>query len=255
VQEQQSPCTSRVALVPYSMGVNLGDYADSVRGPLKDTTPISAADWADASRSLSRVSSGVLTANSHGLKAGEYVWISGVSNASSGLNNRIHRVSSVTADTFQLDGFFGSGSRNTGSFRRCWSSDCRVWVTSAQHTLSTGDWVRISGVQGMSGLNAYFQATKISDDQFSVDLSGPGNPPILEGGPSSAATMAAGTDTTSAATTALCENFRRALASVNACGSREIVSANWCRRTELLSEQRRGTIGSAATIRTATTAV
>ncbi|MFB7881494.1 ubiquitin-activating E1 FCCH domain-containing protein [Brevundimonas diminuta] len=182
VQEQQSPFTSRVALVPYSMGVNLGDYADSVRGPLKDTTAISAADWADASRSLSRVSSGVLTANSHGLKAGEYVWISGVSNASSGLNNRIHRVSSVTADTFQLDGFFGSGSRNTGSFRRCWSSDCRVWVTSAQHTLSTGDWVRISGVQGMSGLNAYFQATKISDDQFSVDLSGPGQSPYSRGG-------------------------------------------------------------------------
>ena len=182
VQKEQTPFTSRVALVPYSMGVNLGDYADGVRGPLQDATTINAADWADPARSLSRVSSGTLTASNHGLQKDDYVYVSGVSNASSGLNNRIHRVSSVTTTTFQLAGFSGSGSRNTGSVRRCWSSDCRVWVTSAQHTLSTGDWVRISGVQGMSGLNASFQVSKISDDQFSVGLSGPGQSGYSRGG-------------------------------------------------------------------------
>lgn len=182
VQEQQSPFTSRVALVPYSMGVNLGDYAAKARGPLQTSTTVQGADWADAAKSLSRVSNGSLTASNHGLKKDDYVWISGVSNAPSGLNNRVHRVSSVTTNSFQISGFSGSGRNNTGSFRRCWAPDCQVWVTSAQHTLSTGDWVRVSGVQGMSALNDYFQVTKISDDQFSVGLSGPEQSAYSRGG-------------------------------------------------------------------------
>ena len=170
VQKEQTPFTSRVALVPYSMGVNLGDYAAKARGPLQASTVIEGADWADAGKSLSRVSGGTLTANNHGLKKDDYVWISGVSNASSGLNNRVHRVSSVTTNSFQVSGFSGNGRNNTGSFRRCWAPDCQVWVTSTQHTLSTGDWVKVSGVQGMSALNNTFQVKKISDDQFSVGL-------------------------------------------------------------------------------------
>ncbi|KAK0359949.1 hypothetical protein LTR94_029247, partial [Friedmanniomyces endolithicus] len=123
VQKEQTPFTSRVALVPYSMGVNLGDYAAKARGPLQASTVIEGADWADAGKSLSRVSGGTLTANNHGLKKDDYVWISGVSNASSGLNNRVHRVSSVTTNSFQVSGFSGNGRNNTGSFRRCWAPD------------------------------------------------------------------------------------------------------------------------------------
>ncbi len=182
VQKEQTPFTSRVALVPYSMGVNLGDYAAKARGPLQASTVIEGADWADAGKSLSRVSGGTLTANNHGLKKDDYVWISGVSNASSGLNNRVHRVSSVTTNSFQVSGFSGNGRNNTGSFRRCWAPDCQVWVTSTQHTLSTGDWVKVSGVQGMSALNNTFQVRKISDDQFSVGLWGPEQSAYSRGG-------------------------------------------------------------------------
>ncbi|MFS0740988.1 ubiquitin-activating E1 FCCH domain-containing protein [Brevundimonas sp. 3P9-tot-E] len=182
VQKEQTPFTSRVALVPYSMGVNLGDYAAKARGPLQASTVIEGADWADAGKSLSRVSGGTLTANNHGLKKDDYVWISGVSNASSGLNNRVHRVSSVTTNSFQVSGFSGNGRNNTGSFRRCWAPDCQVWVTSTQHTLSTGDWVKVSGVQGMSALNNTFQVKKISDDQFSVGLWGPEQSAYSRGG-------------------------------------------------------------------------
>lgn len=182
VQKEQTPFTSRVALVPYSMGVNLGDYAAKARGPLQASTVIEGADWADAGKSLSRVSGGTLTANNHGLKKDDYVWISGVSNASSGLNNRVHRVSSVTTISFQVSGFSGNGRNNTGSFRRCWAPDCQVWVTSTQHTLSTGDWVKVSGVQGMSALNNTFQVRKISDDQFSVGLWGPEQSAYSRGG-------------------------------------------------------------------------
>lgn len=172
VQEDQTSHRSRVALVPYSMGVNLGDdYAAKARGPLQGTTPITAAGWGDPNRSISNISSGDITASNHGLEKDDYVWISGVSNASNGLNNRVHRVASVKGDTFRVAGFSGRGGK--GAFRRCWASDCRVVVTSRTHTLSTGDWARISGVRGMTSLNNTFQVVRLSDDQFSVDLSGP----------------------------------------------------------------------------------
>lgn len=176
VQKEQSPFTSRVALVPYSMGVNLGSYADKARGPLQGPTAIQSADWADPAKSISQVQSGVLTVNNHGLKKDDYVWVSGVSSASSGLNNVVRQVTSVSGDTFRLAGFSGSGRQNTGTIRRCWAQNCDVVVTSQQHTLSTGDYVKISGVQGMSRLNNTFAVTKISEDDFSVPLKGPDQP-------------------------------------------------------------------------------
>ena len=183
VQKEQSPFTTRVALVPYSMGVNLGNYANSVRGPLKGTTDISAVGWADPAKSISQISSGVFTATNHGLAVNDYVWISDVSNASYGLNNRIHRVSSVSGNTFQLSSYSGGGSKNSGTVRRCWTTTCEVVVTSENHTLSTGDWVKISGVRGMTTLNgAYFQVAKISEHQFSVGLRGPDQSTYSGGG-------------------------------------------------------------------------
>ena len=179
VQGSQEPFTSRVALIPYSVGVNVGGYADKVRGSLQGPTAISGADWADPSKSISRISSGNVTSSNHGLQVNDYVWVSGVSNASQGLNNNVHRVASISGNVFRLAGYSGGG-RN-GSVRRCWTSTCNVVVTSASHTLSTGDLVTISGVQGMTSLNTgrdnpYFQITRISPDQFSVSLSGPGQP-------------------------------------------------------------------------------
>ncbi|WP_427789757.1 ubiquitin-activating E1 FCCH domain-containing protein [Brevundimonas diminuta] len=174
VQKEQTPFTSRVALVPYSMGVNLGSYADKARGPLQGPTAIQSADWADPAKSISQVQSGVLTVRNHGLNKDDYVWVSGVS----GLNNTVRQVASVNGDTFRLVGFSGSGRQNTGTVRRCFVSSCEVVVTSRQHTLSTGDYVKISGVQDMSALNntsrqPYFQVTKFTDDTFGVGLSGP----------------------------------------------------------------------------------
>lgn len=174
VQKEQTPFTSRVALVPYSMGVNLGEYADKARGPLQGPTAIQSADWADTARSILQVQSGVLTVNNHGLKKDDYVWVSGVS----GLSNTVRQVASVSGDTFRLVGFSGSSKQSNASVRRCFVSSCEVVVTSQQHTLSTGDYVKISGVQGMSTLNntsrqPYFQVTKFTDDTFGVGLSGP----------------------------------------------------------------------------------
>src|SRR5690606_37820608 len=46
VQDQQEPTYSKMALVPYSMGVNVGNYADRVRGPIQPGKTITHATWA-----------------------------------------------------------------------------------------------------------------------------------------------------------------------------------------------------------------
>lgn len=182
VQKEQTPFTSRVALVPYSMGVNLGSYADKARGLLQGSTEIQSAGWADPAKSISQVQSGVLTVNNHGLKKDDYVWISGVGNASNGLNDRIHRVASVSGSTFRLTGFSGSGRSNTGAIRRCWEATCEVVVNSPKHTLSTGDYVKISGVQGMPALNTLLRVTVLGDDAFRVNLVAPAQSSVGPGG-------------------------------------------------------------------------
>ena len=187
VQKEQTPFYSRVALVPYSMGVNVGSHADSVRGALQQATTVTAAGWADAAKTVSTISRqnpAVVTANSHGLETGDRVWLTGVSRMTD-LNDRIYTVTRVSASQFRLNGVSTTGySRDGtgGTVRKCWRSDCTVVVTSTGHTLSDGDFVRISGVQGMTNLNATFQATRIDANQFRVDLLGPNQANYSRGG-------------------------------------------------------------------------
>ena len=177
VQDQQSINRTRMALVPYSMGVNPGsDYIDLVRGTPVGPTSISGASWMSSGWSaktignVSKASPGVITANGHGLSNGDFVWVSGVTQSSTSgtnlttlLNNKAYRVASVTTDTFTLE---NSGTwtpvnttgtktynANSGSFRKCQISTCEVVVTSNAHGLESGDDVSIRGVNGMTQIN------------------------------------------------------------------------------------------------------
>lgn len=175
VQDQQTINRTRMALVPYSMGVNPGSYVDAVRGTPKGATAITGASWMSSGWSaktfsgVSKASPGVITANSHGLSNGDFVWMSGVTQSGTGtdlttlLNNKPYRVSNVTTNTFTLE---NSGSwtpvnttgtknytTNSGSFRKCQVSTCEVVVTSSNHGLNTGDDVSIRGVTGMTEIN------------------------------------------------------------------------------------------------------
>lgn len=187
VQDQQTPFYSKVALAPYSAGVNVGQYADDVRGPLQGPTAITDAGWADAAKpitSISRANPGVVTATNHGLSDGAYIWMTGVSRMT-GLNNARYRVRWINANQFSLDGVRTntySQNGSGGSFRRCYLPSCEVVVTSRNHTLSDGDYVRITGVRGMTELNngssdtshSYaWIATRIDADMFRVPLFGP----------------------------------------------------------------------------------
>lgn len=175
VQDQQNINRTRMALVPYSMGVNPGGYIDTVRGTPKGPTNISAASWmspgwvAKSFSGVSKANPGVITANNHGLSNGDFVWISGVTQSGSGtdlttlLNGKAYRVANVTSNTFTLE---NSGSwtpvnttgtkdytANSGSFRKCQVSTCEVVVTSNNHGLETGNDVSIRGVTGMTEIN------------------------------------------------------------------------------------------------------
>ncbi|MDX2235489.1 MAG: ubiquitin-activating E1 FCCH domain-containing protein [Hyphomonadaceae bacterium] len=159
VRDEQEPYYSKVALVPYSAGVNVGAYAAQVRGPVVASTPITDATWRDgAAKTITgatRANPVVITSAAHGLSDGDFVRITGV-NGMTQVNNKIYTVADRTANTFKLSGVNGSAYNNYtsgGSIQKCFGSNCDVQVTAAGHGLANNSWVVISGVQGMTQIN------------------------------------------------------------------------------------------------------
>ncbi|MFN3878586.1 MAG: pilus assembly protein TadG-related protein [Brevundimonas sp.] len=192
-ETKQTPYYSRMAIVPYSIGVNLGAWADGARGQSVGTTAITGASWASAaSKSISgitRASTGVVTANGHGLATNDYVWISGVSGMTQ-INNRAYRAVRIDANKVSLQ--YQSGGNwyalNTnsgyssysygGQIRKCTRSDCFITITSPNHGLSQGEGLQIAGVKGMTALNTtndgglYEVLERTSKDAFVIPVGG-----------------------------------------------------------------------------------
>lgn len=118
VKDSQSPHYSKVALVPYSAGVNVGSYAAQVRGAIPPAKSMSNA---------TKTSPVVVTATSHGFADGDKVYINGV-NGMWQLNNRFFRVDDPTANTFELRNESDS-SNISGTGYNNYSSDGNVWCT------------------------------------------------------------------------------------------------------------------------------
>ncbi len=193
VQDVQTPYYTRMAIVPYSMGVNLGGYADAARGTPPTATSISAASWGNGTArnisGITRASPGVITANSHGFATGDYVWISDVSGMTQ-INNQPLRVNRINANTMNLQRWNGSSWVNLattsgngyssyssgGRLRHCHLSDCTVRVTSNNHGLSDGEGVQIKNVRGMTQINnadtAAYWASHVTTDTFSISVRG-----------------------------------------------------------------------------------
>lgn len=182
VQKEQSPFYSKVALVPYSMGVNAGTYATTVRGALAGpaSTGISAATWAAPNSaksisSVSRANPAVVTATGHGLQTGDYVGLSGISSMTT-LNSKAYRVTRIDANRVSLNGVNTRSESRDGSggtMTKCAQANCHVAVTSRNHGIADGEGVEISNVQGMTGLNAPWMTTRIDADTYVVPLVGP----------------------------------------------------------------------------------
>lgn len=159
VKDEQDPYYSKVSMVPYSVAVNVGGYADEVRGPITGGRPISGAAWqVGAQRNITgitRANPAVVTSNGHGFANGDRVWISGVSGMTQ-VNNRVFTVSNAATNTFRLESTNSSGFSNYSSggiIRRCINTNCEVTVTANSHGLDNGDHVWITGVNGMTQIN------------------------------------------------------------------------------------------------------
>lgn len=102
VKDVQSPYYSKVAIVPYSMGVNVGDYADAIRGPVTSRTITN----------ITKANQAVVTSANHGFIVGDQISFSSV-NGMTAINGRTFNVKSVTRDTFTIDANSSSTSAYT----------------------------------------------------------------------------------------------------------------------------------------------
>ena len=100
IREKSSEYTSKVALVPYSMGVNAGDYADKVRGAPPAPKTITKATKANPV---------VITAKAHGFANNDIVYITGVKGMTQ-LNGKPYTVKNKTTNTFELYSVVANGS-------------------------------------------------------------------------------------------------------------------------------------------------
>ena len=188
---RQAVTRTRVALVPYSMGVNAGDYADAARGAIRGQTDIDGADWGTGSaKAVSSVTKGAQTrikANSHGFDTDDYVWLAGISSSGNGsslanrLNNRVYRLVKLDNHNVRLlswNGYtwsdYSTSAYNNyssgGTLRKCVVASCEVVASSVGHGLQTGENIRIASVQGLTTLNSDNRsATRLSEDAFVIN--------------------------------------------------------------------------------------
>ena len=184
---------TRVALVPYSMGVNAGNYASLARGGIRGQTDIDAAAWASGAavnvRNVTKGTRTTIRADGHNLQSGSYVWVSGIASSNSWnptlaqrLNGGAYRVIPVDPNNIRIQARSGSNwvDVNTssgydnyasgGTIRPCLVETCEVVVTSPSHGLRTGDSIRIDDVEGLEALNNdHRSATRLSDSTFIVN--------------------------------------------------------------------------------------
>jgi Flp pilus assembly protein TadG len=159
VRDVQTPYYSKVALVPYSMGVNVGSLATSVRGSIPPARSVSGAVWASGSArnitNITRANPAVVTSAGHGFSNGDTVFIRNVSGMTQ-VNNRVFTVAGATSNTFHLQGVNSSSYNNYtsgGTSTECLNSTCSAVITSNSHGFDVGDRVYFTGVGGMTQLN------------------------------------------------------------------------------------------------------
>ncbi|MDP2259164.1 MAG: ubiquitin-activating E1 FCCH domain-containing protein [Caulobacter sp.] len=193
VSDSQSPYYSKAALVPYSVAVNVGGYAPSVRGAVVGTRSISGISWQSGATKnitgISKASSALVTSSNHGFQNGDVVYISGV-NGMTQVNDKYYTVSNAATNNFRLFGTsssFWSTYTSGGIIRKCQVSDCSLVVTtSAAHGYANGDDIYFSGVGGLTALNGntYSIANTTSTTFSLVGVLGPTSSVWTSGGTS-----------------------------------------------------------------------
>lgn len=177
IKDVQTPYYSKAAIVPYSVGVNVGSYAASARGAVVGTRNITDISWqsgaAKSISGISRANPAVVTSNGHGFQNGDVVYISDVSGMEE-VNDRAFTVANRTANTFQLSGEESSKYdkyKSGGTIRKCKVADCSLVVTTASsHGYADGDEIYFSGVGGFTDINEEIvEIANTTSTTFSLD--------------------------------------------------------------------------------------
>lgn len=167
VWADQTQYTSKIAVIPYSAGVNVGANADAIRGTTTAGKAITGAAWFSGAvktiTAATKANPMVITSNAHGFANGDTVYVASVAGTGwTGLNNKVYTVDLINANSFRLklngtlvssSGYSGSYTASSGNIRKCLVSDCGVVVTSANHNFDNGDRVYIQNVVGMTQIN------------------------------------------------------------------------------------------------------
>lgn len=123
VKDVQTPYTSRVSVVPYSMGVNLGAAAVNARGVTAAGSPITGATRSCSTSWSTTTCTIVVTSTGHPYAVGDRVVISGVTGMTA-INNSTNTAWTITAKTANTFTF------TTGSVSGTYSSGGTAWCTN-----------------------------------------------------------------------------------------------------------------------------
>ena len=166
INDNQQDYYSKIAVVPYSVAVNVGNYAATVRGPVTGPKTITAATKANPI---------VITSNGHGFANGDKIYISGVSGMTQ-INNKIFTVAGKTNNTFQLSGIDG---RNYSTFKNTASAYCTKPGCQYHYFQSpSGNWNNFpisTCVSERTGTNAYKDVSPATT-LVGRNYAAPGNP-------------------------------------------------------------------------------
>lgn len=211
VNDVQTPYYSKVALVPFSSGVNVGStYISSSRGSIPSGKSITSATWFNGSQlTISAITKAnpavVTTSTNHGYATGDVVYFSGIKSSGMGsnLNGNHYTITRISNTQFSLNSTNSSSWNSfstSGSPRvqRCMVSTCEVQVTANSHGFANNAYVYITGVSGMTYLNSTaWQVKNVATNTF-----------VLSGTDPASAGTTAGTGGTAYCTTYGCQYYR-----------------------------------------------
>ena len=196
VWDDQTDFTSKVALIPFSVGVNVSAaFAPSIRGPVSASKAITGVAWwaagstAKTITAATKANPAVITSNAHGFVTGDVVWITGVGGMTT-LNAKPYTVTRVDANKFSLNGV-NSSSYSTyssgGTARKCLVTGCEAVITSNGHGFGTGEKVFITSTAGTTQINnaanTTWTAANVTTNSYSLSGSlGPNYSTYSSGG-------------------------------------------------------------------------
>lgn len=165
IRDVQTPYYSKLALIPYSMGVNVGTYAANVRGATTPSRTVTGVAWQiGTTRNITAItrnnpsagSTRITTSGAHGLVVGDTVYLSGINGGSgmTNLNNNRYTVTAIPSSTqFRIAVNSNSWSNWTsgGTTRECATANCELVVNATAHGLAAGQYAYLSGLAGSLG--------------------------------------------------------------------------------------------------------